>query len=72
MQTVTDTHPLRRARSAVGLSQRELSRLSGVRHATISEFETRKVDPYTKTVKKLAAVLDCPPHELIEWHRVKA
>jgi transcriptional regulator with XRE-family HTH domain len=62
-------HPLRRIRSAAGLSQRELSRRSGVTHASISWYEGRLREPRRDSLIKLADVLGCEPHELVEWDR---
>jgi len=62
-------HPLRRIRSSAGLSQRELSRLSGVTQASISQYEARIKEPTRASLVKLGVVLGCEPHELVEWDR---
>lgn len=49
---------LKRYRIKLGLSQRQLSRQSGVRRALISELETgKKTDTQTRIVQKLAGAL---------------
>jgi transcriptional regulator with XRE-family HTH domain len=62
-------HPLRRIRDAAGLSQRELSRRSGVTRASISWYEGRLREPRRDSLIKLAGVLGCQPHELVDWNR---
>lgn len=48
------------------LSQRELSRMTGVAFDTISRLETGKQRAQPKTVRKLANALGVEPRELIE------
>jgi ribosome-binding protein aMBF1 (putative translation factor) len=44
-------------RSAVGLSQQELARLSGVRQETISRIESGKHSPTIRTIEKIDRIL---------------
>jgi ribosome-binding protein aMBF1 (putative translation factor) len=44
-------------RTAVGLSQEELARLSGVRQETISRIESGKHSPTVRTIEKIDRVL---------------
>ena len=48
------------------LSQRELSRMTGVAFDTISRLETGKQRAQPKTVRKLARALGVEPRDLIE------
>ena len=48
------------------LSQRELSRMTGVAFDTISRLETGKQRAQPKTIRKLANALSVEPRELIE------
>ncbi len=57
---------LREIRRASVLSQRELSRITGVAFDTISRLETGKQRAQPKTVRKLANALGVEPRELIE------
>ncbi len=45
-------------RKEFGISQRELSRLSGVRAAAISEFESGKKSIYSHSLEKLCKILE--------------
>lgn len=57
---------LRNLRRNSVLSQRELSRMTGVAFDTISRLETGKQRAQPKTVRKLANALGVEPRELIE------
>lgn len=50
------------------LSQEELAEASGVGVATIIRIERDQLrtEPHFRTLRKLAAVLDIYPHELLE------
>lgn len=48
------------------LSQRELSRMTGVAFDTISRLETGNQRAQPKTIRKLANALGVEPRELIE------
>ena len=61
-----DGEELRRLRRARALSQRDLSRMTGVAFDTISRLETGKQRAQPKTVRKLANALGVEPRELIE------
>ena len=55
---------LREIRTRLGLSQRQLGRVSGVANATISQIESNKLNP---TVSMLKKVLDGIPISLAEF-----
>jgi transcriptional regulator with XRE-family HTH domain len=57
---------LRSLRRDSVLSQRELSRMTGVAFDTISRLETGKQRAQPKTVRKLARALGVEPRDLIE------
>ena len=57
---------LRNLRRDSVLSQRELSRMTGVAFDTISRLETGKQRAQPKTIRKLANALGVEPRELIE------
>jgi transcriptional regulator with XRE-family HTH domain len=57
---------LRSLRRGRVLSQRELSRMTGVAFDTISRLETGKQRAQPKTVRRLAKALGAEPRELIE------
>lgn len=57
-------HRLRTIRTRLGLSQRQLARVSGVANATISQIEAGRLNP---TVSMLKKVLDGIPMPLSEF-----
>ena len=57
---------LRRLRRERALSQRELSRMTGVAFDTISRLETGKQRAQPRTIRKLAEALGVEPRELIK------
>lgn len=61
-----DGERLRQIRREQALSQRDLSRMTGVAHDSISQLETEKRHAQPKTIRKLAAVLGVEPRELIQ------
>jgi len=56
---------LKNLREARGLSQQELSRLSGVAYGYISDLENNKCNPSLRTLEKLAMALDVNVTDLI-------
>jgi transcriptional regulator with XRE-family HTH domain len=64
--TKVDGTQLRRLRRERALSQRDLSRLTGVAFDTISRLETGKQEAQHKTIRKLAEALGVEPHELMK------
>lgn len=52
-------------RKAKGLTQAELSELSGIDRISISRYESQKVTPGGRALLKLAKVLECRVDELI-------
>ena len=56
---------LRERRTGKGLSQSEVARRLGVKHATYHEIENGKCSPNLATVEKIAGVLELDPLELL-------
>jgi transcriptional regulator with XRE-family HTH domain len=61
-----DGKELRRLRRARALSQRDLSRITGVAFDTISRLETGKQQAQPKTIRKMAETLGVEPRELMK------
>jgi transcriptional regulator with XRE-family HTH domain len=57
---------LKQLRRESALSQRDLSRMTGVAYDTISRLETGKQEAQHKTIRKLAAALDVEPKVLMK------
>ena len=57
---------LRRLRRERALSQRDLSRMTGIAFDTISRLETGKQRAQPRTIRKLAEALGVEPRELIK------
>jgi transcriptional regulator with XRE-family HTH domain len=57
---------LREHRQRRGLTQVELSLISGISRATIADLEAGKRGAYRSTVRKLARALKVKPRELME------
>lgn len=55
-----DNIRLAEIRKAQGLSQEQLSELSGVARVTIARIETGRTSPNMETMKRLADVLNVP------------
>ena len=66
MQRMSYLSRLREHRNRRGLTQIELSKISGVGRATIADLEAGKRGAYRSTVTKLAKALKVKPHELGE------
>ena len=64
--TEVDGARLRRLRRMGALSQRDLSRMTGVAFDTISRLETGKQQAQPRTIRKLADALGVEPRELIK------
>ncbi len=64
--TEVDGARLRRLRRDRALSQRELSRTTGVAFDTISRLETGKQRAQPRTIRKLADALGVEPRELMK------
>lgn len=56
---------IKEVRESKGLTQRGLSRLSGVPREQICRYERGKVTPDVGTLTKLAAALDCSMNDLV-------
>jgi transcriptional regulator with XRE-family HTH domain len=57
---------LRRVRRAHALSQRDLSRMTGIAFDTISHLETGKQRAQPRTIRRLADALGVEPRELMK------
>jgi transcriptional regulator with XRE-family HTH domain len=64
--TEVDGPRLRRIRRERALSQRELSRMTGVAFDTISRLETGKQQAQPRTIRKLAEALGVEPIVLMK------
>ena len=64
--TEVDGTRLRRLRRERALSQRDLSRLTGIAFDTISRLETGKQRAQPRTIRKLAEALGVEPRELMK------
>ncbi len=64
--TEVDGGRLRRLRRERALSQRELSRKTGIAFDTISRLETGKQRAQPRTIRKLADALGVEPRELMK------
>ena len=57
---------LRKVRRAHALSQRDLSRMTGIAFDTISRLETGKQRAQPRTIRRLADALGVEPRELLK------
>ena len=57
---------LRKVRREQALSQRDLSRMTGIAFDTISRLETGKQRAQPRTIRRLADVLGVEPRELMK------
>ena len=57
---------MRRLRRERALSQRDLSRMTGIAFDTISRLETGKQRAQPRTIRTLADALDVEPRELMK------
>ncbi len=64
--TKIDGGRLRQLRRERALSQRDLSRLTGIAHDSISQLETGKRDAQPRTIRNLAEALGVEPKELMK------
>ena len=64
--TEVDRARLRRLRRERALSQRDLSRMTGIAFDTISRLETGKQRAQPRTIRKLADALGVEPRELMK------
>jgi HTH-type transcriptional regulator, competence development regulator len=64
--TEVDGTRLRRLRRERALSQREVSRMTGIAFDTISRLETGKQRAQPRTIRKLANALGVEPKELMK------
>jgi len=61
-----DGAKLRMVRRALALSQRDLSRMTGIAFDTISRLETGKQRAQPRTIRRLADALGVEPRELMK------
>ncbi|MBO0906563.1 helix-turn-helix transcriptional regulator [Jiella sonneratiae] len=59
-------HPLAAWRKAVGWTQAELAAKAGVRAASVSDIESRKIDPRLSTLKALAWTLKLGIEDIVD------
>jgi DNA-binding XRE family transcriptional regulator len=59
-------HPLAAWRKSVGLTQAELAAAAGLRPATVSDIESRKIDPRLSTLKALAKALKLGIEDIVD------
>lgn len=59
-------HPLAAWRKAVGLTQAELAAMAGIRPASVSDIEGRKIDPRLSTLKAIASALKLGVEDIID------
>ena len=64
--TQVDGERLRQLRRERALSQRDLSRITGIAHDSISQLETGKRGAQPRTIRKLAEALGVKPKELMK------
>jgi len=64
MNGIQDT--IRKLRENLGYSQRKVSQLTGISHATINRVEKGLQVPAIETIRKLAPALKCPEEKLLE------
>jgi transcriptional regulator with XRE-family HTH domain len=64
--TEVDGARLRGLRRARALSQRDLSRMTGIAFDTISRLETGKQRAQPRTIRKLADIFGVEPKELMQ------
>jgi transcriptional regulator with XRE-family HTH domain len=64
--TEVDGGRLRRLRRERALSQRDLTRMTGIAFDTISRLETGKQRAQPRTIRKLADALGVEPNELMK------
>ena len=57
---------LRAVRERLALTQEELADKAGVSRLTVSRIESGRVEPYPKTIRRLAEVLDVKPSDLMD------
>ena len=57
---------MRQLRRERAFSQRDLSRITGIAHDSISQLETGKRDAQPRTIRKLAEALGVKPKELMK------
>ena len=59
-------HPLAAWRKSVGGTQAELAAKAGVRAASVSDIESRKIDPRLSTLKALAGALKLGIEDIVD------
>lgn len=58
-------YQLKKLREASGMTQQELSEMSGVNRVSIARYETTGANMTTKNAEKLADALQCTTDELL-------
>lgn len=62
---------IQKRRKARKMKQIELSKLTGIKCSTLSQYETGKRKPTFETLKKIAQYLNCTVDDLIEVQEKK-
>ena len=60
-----EENPIKRARSEAGLTQVQLAEKMGCSQQEVQRWESGKVNPTAKTLKKLAEAIGCNAGDLI-------
>lgn len=66
-----DGEKMKRARISAGLSLRGLARKAGLSHDTVMRIEDGRRSPHPETIAKLAAAMDVPIADLVDWSTVE-
>jgi transcriptional regulator with XRE-family HTH domain len=56
---------IRKAREALGLSQREVAKRAGISHVQWARVESDENSPTVDTLKKIASALECDVKDLL-------
>ena len=62
---------IQKCRKAKKIKQVELSKMTGIKCSTLSQYETGKRKPDFEALKKIAQSLDCTIDDLIEMQEIK-
>lgn len=64
-RALVDPEKIRRRRFELGLTQVQVSKLSGIDPTSVSQFESGARNPSAPSLFKLAQGLNCPPADLM-------
>lgn len=71
MANVKLAQGVKELRKGKGFSQEELAKKSGLSLRTIQRVENGETEPTGETLKRISAILDVTPNELIDWDSKK-